>query len=206
MTMNIAAIVLAAGTSSRYGGPNKLLLPFSATTVLRHSVGTVLDAGVQRPLVVTGHQREQIEAALHGLPVAFVHNPRYAEGEMVSSIKAGLAQLDSGDADTDAALIVLGDQPQLPGWVIRRLAEAYRLNCADIIAPKFGVVRGHPVLIARRWWRDAQALPDGAPMRTLLATHPEAVAHVLVNTDAVIKDVDTPELYAEAMQAVGSEQ
>jgi molybdenum cofactor cytidylyltransferase len=202
--MNIAAIVLAAGTSSRYGGPNKLLLPFGATTVLRHAVGTVMNAGVQDVLVVTGHQREHIEAALRGLSVAFVHNPRYAEGEMVSSIKAGLAQLDSGDAD--AALIVLGDQPQLPGWVIRRLAEAYRLNCADIIAPKFGAVRGHPVLIARRWWREAQALPDGAPMRTLLNTHPEVVAHVLVNTDAVIKDVDTPALYAEAIQTMGGEQ
>lgn len=195
--MNIAAIVLAAGTSTRYGGPNKLLLPFSKTTVLRHAVGTVMDAGVQDVLVVTGHQREHIEAALHGLPITFVHNPRYAEGEMVSSIKAGLTQLDRGDAD--AALIVLGDQPLLPGWVIQRLVEAYCFNCADIIAPKFGAVRGHPVLIARGWWREAQALPDGAPMRTLLNAHAGAVAHLLVNTDAVIKDVDTPELYAEAV-------
>lgn len=192
--------MLAAGASTRYGGPNKLLLPFGKATVLRKSVGTVIASGVPRALVVTGHQREQVEAALRGMPVEFVHNPRYAEGEMVSSIKAGLARLDTGNAD--AALIMLGDQPLLPGWVIQQLVEAYRLNCADIIAPKYGGVRGHPVLIARKWWREAQALPDGAPMRVLLNTHPEAVAHLLVNTDAVIKDVDTPELYAEAMRTV----
>jgi molybdenum cofactor cytidylyltransferase len=192
----IAAVVLAAGTSSRYGGANKLLLPFGASTVARQSVGAVLAAGLARVLVVTGHQREDVEAALRDAPVEFVHNPRYREGEMLSSIKAGLAHLSA--APIDAALIVLGDQPLLPPWVIERLVQAFAFRCAEIIAPKFGNVRGHPVLIGRRWWPNALDLPEGAPMRTLLMAHPGAVAHVLVNTDAVIRDVDTPELYDEA--------
>jgi molybdenum cofactor cytidylyltransferase len=194
-----AAIVLAAGTSSRYGA-NKLLLPFGDGAVVRQTVRTVLNAGESDVLVVTGHQRWQLEDALDGLDVAFVHNPRYAEGEMVSSIKAGLVWLEELE-HVDAALIVLGDQPLLPGWVIQRVIEAYRCNCGEIVAPRFGNVRGHPVLIDRKWWAAARALPDGAPMRELLRAHPQAVAHLLVNTDAVIKDVDTPELYAEAVQA-----
>jgi molybdenum cofactor cytidylyltransferase len=197
-TPAVAAIVLAAGTSSRYGGANKLLLPFADGTVVQCVVNTVLSAGVSHVIVVTGHQRAQVEQALERMPVSFVHNPRYAEGEMSSSIKAGLASFAHSDAG--AALIVLGDQPALPAWVIRRLLQAYAGNCGEIVAPKFGDVRGHPVLIARRWWAEAQALPDGAPMRELLKAHPEAVAHLLVNTDAVIKDVDTPALYEEALE------
>jgi molybdenum cofactor cytidylyltransferase len=203
---NIAAIVLAAGTSSRYGGANKLLLPFGASTVVGAAVDAVLTAGLTHLVVVTGHQRDAVQAALAGAPVAFTDNPRYREGEMLSSIKAGLIALDhaaQGVPCVDAALIALGDQPLLPPAVIGRLILAYERRCGEIIAPKFGAVRGHPVLIDRRWWPEVMALPDGTPMRELLRAHPEAVAHILVNTDAVIRDVDTPELYEQA-RAIGS--
>jgi molybdenum cofactor cytidylyltransferase len=198
----VAALVLAAGTSSRYGEANKLLLPFGASTVLRHAVDAVLSADIGRVVVVTGHQPNDVRAVLEGAPVEFVHNPRYRQGEMISSIQAGMNRLSvavPGGARVDAALVVLGDQPLLPAWVIHRLVQAYAQRCGEIIAPKFGNVRGHPVLIGQMWWREAQALPEGAPMRDLLRAHPEAVAHVLVNTDAVIRDVDTPALYEEAL-------
>lgn len=196
-----AAIVLAAGMSSRYGEVNKLLLPFGTSTVVRTAVEVVLSAGLADVVVVTGHQHQDVVAALAGAPVAFVHNPRFREGEMLSSIKAGLVYLGQRSADTvDAALVVLGDQPLLPAWVIQRIVQAHAQRCGEIVAPKFGAVRGHPVLIGRRYWLEALALPDGAPMRELLRAHPAAVAHILVNTDAVIRDVDTPELYEQALR------
>ena len=197
----VAAIVLAAGMSSRYGGANKLLLPFSDGTVVRRVVQTVLNAGIGHIVVVTGHDREHIEAALATMPLTFVHNPRYREGEMLSSIKAGLAHLQGSAAE--AAFIVPGDQPLLPVAIFRRIRQAFEHRCGDIVAPKFGAVRGHPVLIARRWWPAALALPDGAQMRMLLRANPQAVAHILVNTDAVLLDVDTPEAYHRALERAG---
>lgn len=195
--MSVVALVLAAGSSSRYGGANKLLLPFGEGVVVQRAVRTVRDANIDRIIVVTGHQRQAVEVALANERCTFVHNPRHAEGEMISSIQVGLRQLI--DSEAQAALIVLGDQPLLPTSIIRRLVEAFERGCGDILAPKFGNQRGHPVLIARRFWDEALRLPDGTPMRTLLAAHPGDVAHLLVNTDAVLRDVDTPVLYAEAL-------
>ncbi len=197
----VAAVVLAAGTSSRYRGANKLLLPFRDGTVIRSTVQAVRNAGIVHLVVVTGHERERIEAALAALPVTFVHNPRYREGEMLSSIKVGLAYLEG--LDVEAAFIVPGDQPLLPAWLFRRIQQAFAQGCAEIIAPKFGAMRGHPVLVARRWWPMALALPDGAQMRVLLQANPQAVAHILVNTDAVLLDVDTPEAYQQALERSG---
>ena len=196
--MSVAAIVLAAGSSSRYGGANKLLLPFGDELVVQRAVRTVREAGIERIVVVTGHQSQVVIAALANMSCEFVHNPRHAQGEMISSIQVGLRHLV--DSDMRAALIVLGDQPLLPAWIIRRLIEAFEHGCGEIVAPRFGAQRGHPVLISRKHWDEALRLPDGAPMRTLLFMHPNDLAQIVVNTDAVLRDVDTPELYAEALQ------
>jgi len=197
-----AAVILAAGLSSRYGGgSNKLLLPFRDSTVIRCVAQTVLRAVVEHVVVVTGHERERIEAALSDLPLRFVHNLRYREGEMSSSIKAGLEDLEPTPAV--GAFIVPGDQPLLPAWVFRRLREAFLNGCGSILVPCHGARRGHPVLLGRAWWLAVQALPDGMPVRALLRAHPQAVAHLLVNTDAVLLDVDTPEAYQRALARAG---
>jgi len=197
-TSPIAAIVLAAGLSSRYGSANKLLLPFADGTVVRHVVNTVIASDVDQIIVVTGHQRECVEKALANMPVTFVHNPRYAAGEMVSSTQAGLGHLETTRAQ--AAMIMLGDQPLMPASMLRRLMQMYHNDCGSIIAPMYNGTRGHPVLLDRMWWPEALDLPDGAPMRQLLKAHPQHVVHLLVNTDVVLKDVDTPDLYAEALE------
>jgi len=194
----MAAIILAAGMSSRYGGANKLLLPFPDVPVVRRVAQTALDAGIGHVAVVTGHDRERIEAALANMPLSFVHNPRYREGEMLSSVKAGLVHLQGSAAE--AAFIVPGDQPLLSVGIFQRMRQAFEQRCGEIVAPRFGAVRGHPVLIARRWWPAALALPDGAQMRALLRANPQVVAHLLVNTDAVLLDVDTPEAYHLALE------
>ena len=191
--------------SSRYGnGTNKLLLPFADGTVVRHVVNTVIAAQVDHIIIVTGHMHDHIMDALANVPATFVHNPRYAEGEMVSSTQAGLAHLELTHAQ--AAMIVLGDQPLMPVSILRRLMLAYRRGCGSILAPMFNGTRGHPVLLDRMWWPAALALPDGAPMRQLLRAHPEHVVHLLVNSDVVLKDVDTPDLYAEALAQVKREK
>ena len=200
--------------SSRYGnGINKLLLPFGDELVVQRSLRNVLDAGVQRIIVVTGHEHDKVikaigrgAALLHPYKhqLTLCHNPDYREGEMISSIKAGLRHIQESDcseqSDSSAAvLILLGDQPLLPPQIIRRVITAFQQNCGDIIAPRFQGQRGHPVLLHRRFFEEALALPNGAFLRELLKRHPEAVTHLQVNTDFVLRDVDTPEAYAQAL-------
>jgi len=142
----ITAIILAAGTSSRYGHENKLLLPFGNSVVVRETVQAVLKADVTHPIVVTGHQCEQVSAALSGLPVQRVHNPNYRVGEMLSSIQTGLRHIMAqANQNIEATFIVLGDQPLMPPSLLRRLSQAFHQHCAEIIAPRFDGVRGHPV-------------------------------------------------------------
>ncbi len=198
-----AALILAAGVSSRFGA-NKLLLPFGQTSVVRASTTNALGSRARPVVVVTGHEQPAIARALDGLPVSFVHNPAYQAGEMLSSIKVGLDWLSQRSAPPDAALIALADQPLIPSPVFDRLLAAFERGCGDVIAPRFrhDGPRGHPVLIARRLWPAVLALPAGANVRDLLAAQPEAVTHLIVNTDAVLRDVDTPEAYREALRCL----
>jgi CTP:molybdopterin cytidylyltransferase MocA len=135
------------------------------------------------------------------MPVRIVHNPDYREADMISSIQAGLRVLESTTAE--AALIALGDMPLLPSEIVATLIRMYRLGCGDIVAPRFGEQRGHPVLIARKFWAEALAIPARTPLRVLLAAHPQSVALLQVNTDRVLRDVDTPALYGEAVARRG---
>ena len=135
----MAAIVLAAGQSRRMG-LNKLLLPFSQSTVIETIVTEVRAGGVGDIVVVTGHKREWIEARLVRYPVRYVFNPDYARAEMLASIQVGLRALAENVA---AALIVLGDQPRIQRDIIRCVIEAYRPGA--LIIPSFERRRGHPI-------------------------------------------------------------
>ena len=113
---NIAALVLAAGRSSRMGGPNKLLAEISGRPLVRIVAEAALASRARPVLVVTGHQRERVEAALAGLPVEFVHNPAFAGG-LGTSLRAGIAALP---AQADGAIVCLGDMPQVDATMIDR--------------------------------------------------------------------------------------
>jgi molybdenum cofactor cytidylyltransferase len=206
----VAVIVLAAGTSSRYGA-NKLLLPFGDGTVISTVVSTALHSSARPVLVVTGHEADQVRLALQSMAgqVTFAHNPLFRSGEMLSSIKAGLRALQAMSTESPTAvLIVLGDQPLLRLDVIQRLLIAHEQNCGDLIAPRFGLngQRGHPVLIGRRWWEEVLALPPDSNVRELLRAHRDGLTHLVVNSDSILGDVDTPEAYRAALDRAQTSQ
>jgi len=117
---NVAAIILAAGRSTRMGGPNKLLAELGGKTLVRIVTEQALASKAQGVIVVTGHQAEQVEKALQGLKVRFVRNPDFAEG-LASSVKAGVAAVPE---NADGAVICLGDMPLISAHLIDRLIES----------------------------------------------------------------------------------
>jgi molybdenum cofactor cytidylyltransferase len=195
---NIAAIVLAAGRSSRMGGPNKLLAEIGGRPLVRMVVEEALASRARPVIVVTGHQRERVEAALAGLPVTFVHNPHFADG-LGGSLKTGIAALP---AEVDGVIVCLGDMPQVDAALIDRLIGALDPGKgALVVVPTIDGKRGNPVVWSRRFFGDLMTVEGDVGARHLIGRYPEAVAEVPLSGTAALTDVDTP----EALEAVRAE-
>ncbi len=194
----IAAVVLAAGKSSRMGGPNKLLAEIGGKPLVRIVVDAVLASQARPVVVVSGHQRDKVEAALAGLPVKFVHNPHFADG-LGTSLKAGIAALP---AEVDGAIVCLGDMPQVDAALIDRLMGAFDPDHgALVVLPTIDGKRGNPVVWSRRFFPDLMAVEGDVGARYLIGRYTEAVAEVPLTGTAALTDVDTP----EALEAVRAE-
>lgn len=187
----ISAIILAAGQSKRMGQP-KMLLPWGNVTVIEHVVLTFLNAGVNDILVVTGGAHEQVKKAIDRYPVRHFRNRDYAAGEMLSSLQCGLRKMSD---QTQAALIGLGDQPQIQEGSIRLICEAYRKSKSLLIVPSFRMKRGHPWLVARSLWREILELKAPETPRDFLNHYADEIQYVSVDTPTTLADLDTPEDY-----------
>jgi molybdenum cofactor cytidylyltransferase len=197
----VAAVVLAAGQATRMGRP-KVLLPWDGDTVIGAIVNRLNAADLSDIVVVTGHKSLEVEAALEGRPVRCVYNPRYRAGEMISSFQAGLDALSDSTA---ACLLVLGDQPLLSGRVIWKVLEAYARGRGSIVAPSHGSRRGHPVLFDRAYWAELMGLEAPQAPREILRQYADEVHYVPVDTHWVLRDIDTPADYQQALREAGLE-
>jgi molybdenum cofactor cytidylyltransferase len=187
---HVAAIILAAGRSTRMGGPNKLLAELGGKTLVRIVAEQALASKAQDVIVVTGHQAGQVEKALHGLKVKFVHNPDFAEG-LASSVKVGVAAVAD---DAAGAVICLGDMPLISANLIDRLIEAFAPDRGNlIVVPVSDNRRGNPVLWSRRFFNELMTLDGDIGARHLIARHSEAVAEVPVEGFGAFLDIDTPQ-------------
>jgi molybdenum cofactor cytidylyltransferase len=189
----ITALVLAAGQSKRMGRP-KMLLPWGEATVLEKVVATFKAGGIEDILVVTGGDRERVEA-LVGNSARTVFNPDFAEGEMLSSVQAGLKGLKS---ETEAFLIGLGDQPQVQAGSVRSVVEAYRESGASLVVPSFQMRRGHPWLVAHEHWQEILDLRPPASLRDFLGRHAGHIHYVELDNATILLDLDTPEDYLKS--------
>ena len=186
----IAGIVLAAGRSTRMGGPNKLLAQIRGKPLVRIAVEQALASRAKPVIVVTGHEREKVEAALAGLPVRFVHNPDFATG-LGSSLKVGVSAVPE---DADGVVVCLADMPQVDAALIDRLIAAFDPEKGALAAiPTFDGKRGNPVLWSRRFFPELMAIEGDVGARHLIGRYPEAVVEVPVTSKAAMLDVDTPE-------------
>jgi molybdenum cofactor cytidylyltransferase len=187
----IAAIVLAAGRSSRMAPRNKLLIEdASGRALVARVVYHVLESRARPVVVVTGHQEKEVRAALRGRSVLYAHNPHFADG-LSSSLRTGLAALPPG---VEGALICLGDMPLVRGAVLDRLIDAFDPDEGRaIVAPTFDGKQGNPMLWARQFFPAMAALTGDVGARHLAAENAAVTAEVEIGDAAVLRDFDTPE-------------
>jgi len=189
--LNIAAVVLAAGRSTRMGA-NKLIADVGGKPMVRRVAEAALESAASPVLVVTGHQQADVRVALTGLDVVFVHNPNYARG-LSTSLRAGIAAAPAGVA---GALVLLGDMPQIAPGHLNQLIAAFRDRVGFIIVPVHAGKRGNPVLWTRAFFPAMLALDGDAGAKRLLAANASCVGEVDLGTDAIFLDVDTAEALA----------
>jgi len=186
----VAAVVLAAGRSTRMGAVNKMLAEIGGKPLVRIAAEQAVASHAKPVIVVSGHEREKVEAALKGLPVRLVHNSDYAEG-LGTSLKAGIAAVP---ADADAAIVCLGDMPQVDAALINRLiAGLDPERGALVVVPTIDGRRGNPVVWSRRFFHDLMSIQGDIGARHLIGSYAEAVVEVPVAGEAALTDVDTPE-------------
>jgi molybdenum cofactor cytidylyltransferase len=191
--MTVAAVVLAAGGSSRLGR-SKQLERWGETTLLGHVIDQVREFPVDEIWVVLGAEIDQIleQVDLEGCGV--VENPEWEEG-IASSLRVGLdALLQKSRAD--AALIVIGDQPQLDQRVVAEVIDTFTRAGRPVVIPKYRYTWGNPVLVDRSLWTRLMSLEGDEGARRLFQAHPEWVEEVW--TDHLPpRDVDTEADLAE---------
>jgi molybdenum cofactor cytidylyltransferase len=187
----ITAIVLAAGLSTRMGA-QKMTLPWGRSTVIGAVIQTMTDAGIEDICVITGELQAELRTLLKGYKVNLINNKNYQNGEMLTSIQVGLRELK---ADTDAVLIILGDQPQIEAKVVKIIMERYRSTHHQLIVPSYIMHRGHPCLVGKEYWEEILALTSPCTLRDFLNMHAEKIDYVMVDTPSIVQDLDTQQDY-----------
>lgn len=186
----IAAIVLAAGRSTRMGAANKLVADVGGKPMVRKVAEAALASKAAPVVVVTGHMAAEVSAALAGLDVTLVANPDYATG-LASSLKAGIRALPS---ECDGALILLGDMPRIVSEHLDTLIVAFTSDA--IIVPAHRGKRGNPVLWPHKYFPELLQLDGDAGAKRLIATHAAHAREIDLGTDAIFADIDTPDALA----------
>ena len=188
----VAALILAAGRASRFGGAeSKVLAPVDGVAMVRRVAQAALDADLPT-YVVTGYQGEKVRAALAGLSLNFVENPHYMQG-MSTSLKAGISALHE---DVDAVMMLLADMPRVSATLLRDMIDDYKAQPeAAALVPVLDGQRGNPVILSRRLFAGLMQLEGDQGARKLLERTPDVVEFQVA--DASIRlDIDTREALA----------
>lgn len=187
------AIILAAGSSRRMGS-QKLLLPYGSSTMIETVVDQVQKSAIDQVLIVLGPEPEKVKKVLVNRAVKFCLNTRHEEG-MLSSVICGIRALPQ---EAEAALIYLGDQPEIPPEVSNRVMEAYDDDLFGIVIPVCNHRRGHPLLVDMKYRREIEKLDLEQGLRALRHQFPEDVLEVDVDEPGILVDIDTREDYSNA--------
>lgn len=181
-----AAVILAAGISSRMGEA-KQLLRLADNTVLGQVLENVRNSRVADIVLVLGHQAEKIKEQIRTENLTVVINESFRQG-MGTSLRAGLAALPP---EVDAALIVLADQPFIRPITLDLLTDQYRRSNAQIVIPTYKGFRGNPVLLGRSVFSEVMALTGDIGCRAIFGNHLEGIIKLPVEDIGILLDMDS---------------
>lgn len=191
----VAAIVLAAGTSSRMGGGrNKLLLDFEGQSLLRRSVRRVIDAGLDPVIVVLGHEADLTRRELEGLPCSTVVNPAYAQGGVHLSLRTGIAALPD---TADATVVLLADMPFVTTDMLTTLVRRFRDTAAPLVVSQYGEIQAPPTLYTRPLFAELAIAEGPGCGKAVVRRHRDEAVFVSWPFER-LDDVDVPDDYDRA--------
>lgn len=197
--LKVAAVVLAAGSSTRMGR-NKLLLDLGGETIVRRAVRAAVGAGVDQVVVVLGHEEPRVRAELAGLPCTPVVNPDHAEGAG-TSVRTGVRQVA---AEADAVVVVLADMPFVTATMIATLVERHQATGAPLVVSHYGDVQAPPTLYARALFVELLSIPGERCAKQVVRRHEQEAVVVAWPVDA-LRDIDVPEDYDGARASLAGE-
>ena len=188
-TQKFAAILLAAGTSSRFGGSHKLMQPLDGRPLIQHSLTPIIASTFHQTIIVTGHLADQLTPLTQHEAAEIIFNENYQHG-MGTSLATGIGALND---DIDAAFIFLADMPDITAEIIERLTAAFTANpTATICTPTHNGQRGHPVIFARQHFAALSALTGDNGAKAIIRDNTGTLLELPVNTPAILRDIDTP--------------
>jgi len=193
----VAAILLAAGQSSRMGA-FKPLLPFGNKTVIESCIDYLRGGGVETIVVVLGHRADDVRKKLTGVTFAFNPDPN---SEMGASIAAGVEQLPT---TVQATLIALCDHPAVPASVVSNLVKKWQEG-ARLIIPTWQDRGGHPVLVDLSFKAELLSLGESGGLRAFFDAHSEEVERIPVESPFIARDMDTWDDYSALHQEATGE-
>jgi len=183
----IAAIILAAGGSSRLGQP-KQLLPFRDKTLVRTIINAACEAGCSPVVVVTGSDAEKIHPQLTDADVVEVRNANWQRG-IGSSIRSGVQALRDHAPDVEATFLLACDQPAVNARLIEGMIATHLATKKSIVASSYADTVGVPALFDRSLFEELLALGDKSGAKSVILQNPERVAQVAFPEGEI--DIDT---------------
>jgi len=195
--VRVAAVVLAAGASTRMGR-NKLLLELGGETLVRRAVRAALEGGVDEVVVVLGHEEPLVRAELAGLPCIPLVNPDHAEGAG-TSVRTGVRHVAGA---VDAVVVVLADMPFVTGEMIATLVRRYRDTRPPLVASHYGDVQAPPTLYDRALFEELLQIPGERCAKQVVRRH-ENEAVVVPWPESALRDIDVPADYEGARAELG---
>lgn len=186
---SVGGLILAAGTSSRFGDRNKLLATHEGEPLVRLAAETLVASTLDPIVVVVGHEADRVRETLEELPVETVHNPAYASGQ-ATSVRTAIETLQER-GEIDATVIALGDMPFVNTATIDALVAAYRDGVGDALAAAHDGERGNPVLFDRRFFETLTDVDGDVGGRAVLLKS-DSAALVAVDDPGVRRDIDEP--------------
>jgi len=191
--MMLSAIVLAAGISSRMG-QNKLLMVFKGKPLIARAVDTLLASEIDEVIVVLGKEADMVREKLHGRKVRLIENPDFREG-LSSSVRVGVTAVSR---QADGIMVYLADQPLLEPADVNRILGAFahaKEAGKSIVVPFFDKQRGNPVLLDSSYRDAILGVVGDVGCKGVIKRYPDQVFVVQMESDHVIRDMDTIEEY-----------